>query len=59
MPRASLEKDPHELREISDSMGLWRERLAKHLAVRGREWVLDGKLVARPKRQLYSPNYPR
>jgi arylsulfatase A-like enzyme len=55
-----LERDPHELREITGpELAAWRERLAKHLAVRGREWVLDGKLMARPNRQLYSPNYPK
>jgi choline-sulfatase len=55
-----LEKDPHEMREVSSpEIAVWRERLVKHLAVRGPEWVLDGKLMARPKRQLYSPNYPR
>jgi arylsulfatase A-like enzyme len=55
-----LEMDPHELQEAAGpEVAVWRERLVKHLSARGREWVLDGKLVARPKRQLYSPNYPR
>jgi arylsulfatase A-like enzyme len=56
-----LEKDPHELHDLSGSpeMAKWRDRMVKHLAVRGREWVLDGKLMARPQSQLYSPNYPR
>ncbi len=55
-----LERDPQETRESSSSeIGVWRERLVRHLAVRGREWVLDGKLVARPDRQLYSPNHPK
>ena len=56
-----LEKDPHELHDLAGSpeIARWRDRLVKHLAVRGREWVLDGKLMARPQSQLYSPNYPR
>jgi arylsulfatase len=55
-----LERDPNELREVAGAeVAVWRERLVRHLAARGREWVLDGKLVARPQRQLYSPNFPK
>jgi arylsulfatase A-like enzyme len=55
-----LERDPHELTErTGPELAVWRERLVKHLTVRGREWVLDGKLLARPNRQLYSPNFPK
>jgi arylsulfatase A-like enzyme len=55
-----LERDPHEAREASGpEVAVWRDRLVRHLAERGREWVLDGKLLARTKRQLYSPNFPK
>jgi arylsulfatase len=55
-----LASDPHEAHEASGpEVAVWRERLVRHLAERGREWVLDGKLLARTKRQLYSPNFPK
>jgi arylsulfatase len=37
---------------------MWRGRLVKHLEERGEDWVRDGKLIPRPKGQLYSPNFP-
>lgn len=55
-----LEKDPHELNALSGTpeIAVWRKRMVEHLAERGPDWVRDGKLVPRPNRQLYSPNYP-
>src|SRR5487761_2107331 len=60
-----LERDPHELRDLAGGAAAraeartWRERLIAHLSPRGPEWVADGKLLRRPKSQLYSPNYPK
>ncbi len=59
-----LESDPYEQRDLARDAGksaevaVWRERLAGYLAVRAPAWVLYGKLQARPKSQLHSPNYP-
>jgi arylsulfatase A-like enzyme len=55
-----MEKDPGELARVTDSpeLGLWRGRMAAHLAERGEAWVSGGRLQRRPESQLYSPNYP-
>jgi len=59
-----LKQDPGEERDLSadsDSAGtlaLWRSRLVEHLAIRGENWVRDGRLIPRPQGTLYSPNYP-
>ncbi|MCP4712503.1 MAG: hypothetical protein GY869_28090 [Planctomycetes bacterium] len=56
--------DPGELVDLardSNHVGLlelWRERMVAHLAERGSEWVLEGKLQIRKESLLYSPNYP-
>jgi len=50
-----LQSDPHELRDLandSDSAALvkeWRQKMIKHLAIRGDAWVHDGDLVVQPK----------
>jgi arylsulfatase len=60
-----LTRDPDETMDLSaDSqhetiLRQWRSRLVEHLTPRGEEWVRGGKLVPRPKSQLYSPNYPK
>lgn len=59
-----LSTDPAELHDLArdprfaDETATWRGRMAEHLAVRGEEWVRDGKLVTRAKTLLYGPNYP-
>lgn len=57
-----LEKDPMEMNDLAGSSAetaTWRARMVAHLEIRGEQWVRGGKLVPRPQRQLYSPNYPR
>lgn len=60
----NLSRDPGELNDLSvdrgssETLSLWRSRMTEHLAVRGEEWVRSGRLIPRPKGQLYSPNYP-
>lgn len=59
-----LDSDPGEEQDragdpnFSAPLMVWRERLVKHLALRGEHWVQDGRLKNRPERHLYSPNYP-
>lgn len=59
-----LDKDPGEEKELSgvaeyqEILKLWRERMVKHLEIRGPEWVKDGKLVVQKNGPLYSPNFP-
>lgn len=59
-----LEKDPGETRDLSvvaeygPELQKWRARLVAHLAERGAPFVVHGDLGLRPKRILYSPNYP-
>lgn len=59
-----LKADPHELRDLAadpayqDDLRVWRDRLVKHLAERGDDFVRDGKLVFPRKHMLFSPNYP-
>jgi arylsulfatase A-like enzyme len=56
-----LETDPDELKNIAGvpETAIWRDRMIAHFAVRGEQWVTNGRLAVRPKSQLYSPNYPR
>jgi arylsulfatase len=59
-----LKEDPGERHDFSKDptrrtrMREWRDRLVKHLKVRGEHFVRNGDLVPRPKGMLYSPNYP-
>lgn len=59
-----LEKDPTELKDLAqvaahgDELRRWRGRMAAHFEERDEEFVKDGKLMLRPKRHLYSPNFP-
>lgn len=59
-----MEKDPGEERDVAsdpayaDALAVWRGRMVAHLQERGTGWVRDGKLVPRPERMLYSPNFP-
>ncbi len=59
-----LTDDPGETRDLAGesahaaTLKLWRERMVKHLGERGEPFVKDGKLLKRPKRMLYSPNFP-
>ena len=59
-----LENDPGELTDLASDpahqkrLREWRNRLIDHLSERGQAFVKDGQLALRPKRHLYSPNYP-
>ncbi len=59
-----LEADPQELHDLAadprhqDDLRTWHDRMVKHLAERGDEFVRDGKLVFPRKNMLLSPNYP-
>ncbi len=56
-----LEKDPGELHDLTADqalLGSWRRRMVERLAERGERFVKNGKLVPRPERYVYSPNYP-
>jgi len=59
-----LESDPGERHDLAGDeaararLADWRIRMRDHLAERGPAFVLDGKLVRRPDRMLYSPRYP-
>jgi arylsulfatase len=59
-----LQADPHELRDLAaeeSSAALvqnWRQKMAKHLAPRGEDWVRDGDLVVQPKSQLFRASSP-
>jgi len=60
-----LHRDPGELDDLASepkhqaTRRLWRRRLIEHLSERGAPFVVNGDLALRPKRFLYSPNYPR
>jgi arylsulfatase len=60
-----LQNDPPELHDLApdpaqqETLRMWRDRLVKHLAVRGEPFVKDGKLVAPRTNVLYSPNFPK
>ena len=59
-----LANDPGELNDLADesahvaTLKAWRARMVEHLSERGEAFVKAGKLVKRPKRMLYSPNFP-
>ena len=61
----NLVDDPQELKDLSKSMNhkeqleKWRERMVRHLEIRGEEFVKNKQLVIRDKSLLYSPNYPK
>ncbi len=60
----NLDEDPWELDDLAgdgaygETLRTWRNRLIDHLAERGEPFVKNGRLALRPKRMLYSPNYP-
>ncbi len=60
-----LDSDPGEERDLAgdtahtETLQRWRGRMVAHLEERGPEWVKNGRLVPRPERMLYSPNYPK
>lgn len=62
-----LAVDPYEMHDLAGNasyapvLATWRQRLVQQFQDEGRgsSWVTaDGRLVARPQSQLYSPNYP-
>lgn len=59
-----MRNDPDELHDLaqdparSRSVAMWRQRLVDHFSERGEQFVRNGQLAKRPKRMLYSPNYP-
>ena len=59
-----LKSDPGELHDLApladhkEALETWRQRLVDHFQERDERYVKDGKLVVRPERILYSPNYP-
>jgi len=59
-----LRNDPGELHDLAADPGYratlktWRDRMIEHLSERGEPFVANGKLLTRPERMLYSPNYP-
>jgi choline-sulfatase len=60
-----LTRDPHERDDLAgevsqeSTLRLWRDRMIEHLAERGEPFIKNGRLMPRPERFLYSPNYPR
>lgn len=60
-----LRKDPMECQNLSHNkkyartLEQWRERMVKHLGIRGEEFVKAGELQKRTSTLLYSPNYPQ
>jgi hypothetical protein len=60
-----LHADPGEERNLAmegargAEVKVWRERLVRHLSVRGTPWVVHGELGLRKESILYSVNYPR
>jgi arylsulfatase len=60
-----MQSDPGELHDLAgeavhkETLLLWRERMVKHFAERGDQFVSEGKLRQRKNRLLYSPDYPR
>lgn len=59
----NLDKDPHELKDLSATNGVelqrWRQRMVVHFAERGDAFVKDGKLQLRPKAMMNGPLFPR
>ena len=59
-----LKNDPGEINDLASDLSHrgtlenWRERLIEHLSERGEPFVSKGRLLPRPDRMLYSPNYP-
>jgi len=59
-----LEADPGEISDLSGvrrharELKQWRDRMIRHLSVRGEPWVVDGKLGIRKEKILLGPNYP-
>jgi arylsulfatase A-like enzyme len=59
-----LQKDPHELEDMAaapaaeSQLRTWRQRMIKHLAVRGDRWVKNGRLQTRQEPIATSPNFP-
>lgn len=59
-----LSADPHELHDLSSnpqqeaSLRAWRERMVRHLEIRGDAWVKGGKLQIRRQPIPRSPNFP-
>ena len=60
-----VDADPHELKDLapeesrSRELKRWRDRMMKHLAERGPDWVKDGKPVLQKQRVLYGPSFPK
>jgi arylsulfatase A-like enzyme len=60
-----LVKDPGETTDLAGdaahaaTLRLWRERMVAHFVERGEPFLKGGKLVPRPQRHLYSPNFPK
>lgn len=60
----NLDKDPHELKDVSSSemetLKKWRQYMVEQFVEEGRgeDWVQGGKLMTREKGMLYSPHYP-
>ncbi len=59
-----LDADPHELQDLSSDpahgakLQMWRQRMVKHLEIRGDVWVKGGKLQTRQEPIPRSPNFP-
>lgn len=59
-----LQNDPGELSDLAadgryaNVLAHWRQSMVEHLSPRGEPFVKDGRLLARPKGMLLSPNYP-
>jgi len=59
-----LQNDPHELRDLAAEFGSatlvksWRQKMIKHLSIRGEDWVRNGDLVVQPKAMLRRQNAP-
>ena len=60
-----LQNDPDEIQDLaveSDSASLvseWRQKMVRHLAIRGDAWVRDGDLVVQPKSLLRRSDNPQ
>ncbi len=60
-----LKEDPQERVDLATSESHqellleWRQRMAKHLAPRGEDWVVDGVPAVRKNGPALGPNYPR
>ena len=61
-----LINDPAELTDLVTAnnqdkklIESWRNKMIKHLKIRGEEWVKDGKLVVQKKSIFYGVNHPK